>query len=539
MADRKTGDRMSERLTNQNLRRLGLAVALLVGAEALAQFVAWRVWSTEWIAPAGGVEPATVLLVGAGECYDEGVASREDAWPARTVAELEGEALRLVSGAAPGRDSEDLLRRLPLQLSVDRPGRVVVCVGVEDFRQRQASPVDVAADLPGQNAPFEVRPRLWSALFGGDEEVAATLQGPAQLHGAWHFGDLEFRFEPDGGLWMGLAPALWTYGEDEIGIEVPGVGSYRAAWRIEGQQLHLEGNFPGEQVLLVRGPNPGGAAALGAGQLDAGRFDEAEWMLRPAVVGSSGDLDAAVTLVELLRRAGRDDEASALARQVLDGSEGDAHAGRRARLHLLMDEPTEALAAIGADLAPFAGDALLLRTLRRADTGTATEGLAAAAARGMRGAEGQAQRELAFVAAELLDRAGDRDAAVVALCSGFAAVPVPPDHRTVPSFVRELGAADWDSATAGAGIDLAVFRAVRSGVEAADAATARILDANLRSIVALVRFYGAEPILLDPDDDRGARGVRQQVGRDLGVTVVTTGRGRDELAAGLRKALGR
>lgn len=528
---------MSERRTNQNLRRLGLAVALLVGAEALAQFVAWRVWSTEWIGPAGAVDSATVLLVGAGECYDEGVASREDAWPAKTVAELGGDAPRLVSGAAPGRDSEDLLRRLPLQLSVDRPGRVVVCVGVEDFRQRQASPVDVA-DLPGQNAPFEIRPRLWRAIFGkGDEET--TLQGPAQLHGAWHFGDLEFRFEPDGGLWMGLAPALWTYGEDEIGIEVPGVGSYRAAWRIEGQQLYLEGNFPGEQVLLVRGPNPGGAAALGADQLDAGRFDEAEWMLRPAVVGSSGDLDAAVTLVELLLRAGRDDEASAIARRVLEGSEGDVHAGRRARLHLLMGEPAMALEAMGADLAPFAGDALLLRALRRAETGPETVGLAAAAVRGMQGVEGQARRELAFVAAELLDRAGDRGAAVISVCRGFAAVPVPPDHRTVPAFVRQLGSTEWEAAAAAAEVDLGVFGAVRRGVEAADAATALILDANLRAIVALIRFYGAEPILLDPDDDRGARAVRQQVGRDLGVTVVTTGRGRDELSAALRKALGR
>ena len=527
---------MSERRTNQNLRRLGLAVALVVGAEVLAQFVAWRVWSTEWISPSGDVEPATVLLVGAAECYDEGVASREDAWPAKAVAELGGDALRLVSGAAPGRDSEDLLRRLPLQLSVDRPGRVVVCVGVEDFRQRQASPVDVA-DLPGQNAPFEVRPRLWRAIFGGEDEVT-TLQGPAQLHGAWHFGDLEFRFEPDGGLWMGLAPALWTYGEDEIGIEVPGVGSYRAAWRIEGEQLHLQGNFPGEQVLLVRGPNPGGAAALGADQLDAGRFDEAEWMLRPAVVGSSGDLDAAVTLVELLRRAGREGEAAELADQVLAGSDVETHAARIARLHLLMGRSADALSVIREDLAALAGDALLLRTLRNVDFGTGSVGLAQAASRGAESVEGASRRELCFVAASLFDQVGDRDRAAEQLCRGLAALPVPPEHRAVPAIFRALTSDEWERAESSAGVDRPVVRGVRRGVEAADAATARILDANLRAIVGLARFYGAEPILLDPDDDPGARTVRQQVGRELGVTVITTGRGRDELSTGLRRALG-
>ena len=106
-------------------------MALLLGAESIAQFVAWRVWRTEWIGPHGEPDAQTVLLVGAGECYDERVASREEAWPAEAVASLEGAPVRLVAGAAPGRDSEDILRRLPLQLSIERPARVVLCVDPE------------------------------------------------------------------------------------------------------------------------------------------------------------------------------------------------------------------------------------------------------------------------------------------------------------------------------------------------------------------------------------------------------------------------
>jgi hypothetical protein len=529
---------MSERRTNQSLRRLGITLALLIGAEALAQFVAWRVWSTEWVGPAQAVDEATVLLVGAGECYDEGVASREEAWPAQAVAALGHAELRLVSGAAPGRDSEDVLRRLPLQLSVERPARVVLCVGVEDIRRGQAAPVDIA-ELPGRNAEFGWRPRLLDLLaVGGDGEEA--LQGAEQLHGAWHFGDLEFRFEPDGSLWMGQAPALWTFGEKEIGIEVPGVGSYRASWQIEGQQLKLVGNFPGEQVLLMRGPNPGGAAALGADQIDAGRFDEAEWMLRPAVIGSSADLDAAVTLVELLRRAGRHEEAEPIAAQVLAAPDSEATAARRARLLLVEGRPAEALLALGEDLSVHVMDPLLLRTLRGADLGDATRAFAEAALRSAdRTPDARRRRELAFIATELLDRLGDRAGSAVALCRGLAVAAPPPEHHRVPALARGLDEAAWEQATEQSGVDRALLAKVRAGLEAADARVARVLAANLGAAVELIRFYGAEPVFLDPDDDPLARAARRQVGQALGVEVVSTARGRSALAEGLRQALGR
>ncbi len=528
---------MPERQPSLILRRAGLALALLLGAESIAQFVAWRVWRTEWIGPHGEPDAQTVLLVGAGECYDERVASREDAWPVEAVASLEGAPVRLVAGAAPGRDSEDILRRLPLQLSVERPARVVLCVGVEDYRRRQAAPVRLA-DLPGRNVPFARRVRLFDAFRGADRS-APRLEGPAQLHGAWHFGDLEFRFEPDGGMWMGQAPALWTYGEEEIGIEVPGVGAYRAAWRIEGQQLQLTGDFPGEQVLLMRGPNPGGAAALGAAQIDAGRFDEAEWMLRPAVLGSTADMDAAVTLVELLHRAGRFEDAEPIRARVLAESTEPRHAARRARL-LLLDDPGAALDVLGGELAPHAQDALLMRALRAEELGDATDDVLAAAVRAMDGTDGPFRRTFALLAADLLDRMGDRDAAAVALCRGLAAVAGPPDGREIPALFRALDEDGWERAVRDAAVEPNTLAQVRASVASLDESVRQTLDTNLRAMVALIRFYGAEPILLDPEDDGGPRTVRRQVGRDLGVRVVSTdGVNRAALAGGLRAALDR
>jgi hypothetical protein len=81
---------------------------------------------------------------------------------------------------------------------------------------------------------------------------------------------------------------------------------------------------------------------------------------------------------------------------------------------------------------------------------------------------------------------------------------------------------------------------VRASVASLDESVRQTLDTNLRAMVALIRFYGAEPILLDPEDDGGARTVRRQVGRDLGVRVVSTdGVNRAALAGGLRAALAR
>src|SRR5690606_22099573 len=61
--------------------RVALAVAgLLLAAEVLAQLVAYRLWSTDWIGPSTP-RPEALLFVGADETFDPGLRLRDGSWP--------------------------------------------------------------------------------------------------------------------------------------------------------------------------------------------------------------------------------------------------------------------------------------------------------------------------------------------------------------------------------------------------------------------------------------------------------------------------
>jgi hypothetical protein len=524
----------------ENRRRRGrwvraalLALGGLALLEGLLQGAAWRVWSTAWIGPERAVDPAKVLLCGAGEIFDEGVLRRAEAWPAAVGA---ARGLSLVHGAAPGRDSAGVLRRLPLQLTLEAPGLVVACVGVEDFRRRAAAAVAVDA-LEGRNAPFVWRPRLLAWLGGADRpEVATGEAGGPPFVGPWHFGDLGFRFDADGTLWIGEIPARWDFDPPELTVTIPGGAPFAVDWKLDGERLELRGDFPGGVVLLFRGAPLAGPAARAARAIDEGDWDEAEWMLRPAVLGAAPDPEALATLVELEARAGRRDAAEAGLRALAALPAAGPAALARARLALGQDAP--AVEALLGDLATLCADPLLVRSLRRLPAGEAGQRVAEAAFAALAAAPAASRIGLCWLAAELGARQGRPAEAAGALVTGLVASAPDPDPRAVPALAAVLDEAQWAAAAAAlAPGQRERLRSARAHLARADLETARILRENLTGLVAIARFHGAAVAFLDPDDDPRARAVRREVAAALQVPCYPCAATRDGLADALGRAL--
>lgn len=510
-------------------RALLWTLGALVLAEGLLQLVAWRVWSTEWVGPQGTPVPGRVLLVGAGEVFDEGVLLRGDAWPAAVERRLReaGIEAAVVNGASPGRDSADVLARLPLQLTLERPSVVGICVGIEDVRQRAAEAIDPSA-LAGRNAPFPRRLRLPAFLlapFRRSESAGDERADDRAFVGPWHFGDVEFVFEPDGDLQLGGVGARWREVDDRLVVEIPGGDPVPVDWRLDGDRLELVGPFPGGRVEVLRGHALPGPAARARVAMQRGDLDEAEWLLVPAVRGSARDPDAVPTLIELLARLGRDQEARDLLVRLEREPATDpaAHARQRARAHVALGEAAAAVALIEPNLAAHLQDPVLLASLRTIGPGPATARLADAAERALAAAPAPTRRPLAWLLADLQSVQGAPTAALRTAVLGLAATGAPPDPSDVPRILRSVG--PRAIAALSQNLDLPVAEAGNLlghavALDEADQSTAAVLEHNLLHIIELVRFFGAEPVILDPADDPLASRVRAAVADRTGATLV-------------------
>ena len=292
------------------LRRFVLgAGATLLALEAFLQLVAGLAWRRAWVGPVGTSDPNTVLVCGDGSVSEEGLASREEAWPARVAARARAlhSELRIVAGAASGRDSHDVATRLQRQLDVERPRFVYLRVGVEDLRAGRAAPI-TDEELPGRAAPFRVEFRTlralrdaWEALFCGDA-IDPT--------GIWHSGGVAVEFGANGRLRLGPAEGLWERSGDGLQITLPGAAPIEVTLTRTASGIDLSGAFPGGQLSLVAGAPARDAAGEARALLDRGEFAEARWVLTTAAESSAPDADALAALVELDRREGRREDAA-------------------------------------------------------------------------------------------------------------------------------------------------------------------------------------------------------------------------------------
>lgn len=292
------------------LRRIVLAAGCtLLAIEALLQLVAGLSWRRAWVGPDGTIDPDTVLVCGDAVVTEDGLASREEAWPARaaTRARTLRPGLRIVAGGSPGRDSHDVALRLQRQLDAERPRSVYLRVGIEDLRMGRAAPV-LDEDLPGRAAPFRVELRTvralrgaWEAVFGGDA-IDPT--------GIWHSGGVAVEFGANGRLRLGPAEGLWERSGDGLRITLPGAAPIEVSLTRTASGIDLSGAFPGGQLSLVAGAPARDAAGEARTLFDRGEFAEARWVLTTAVESSAPDADALAALVELDRREGRRDDAA-------------------------------------------------------------------------------------------------------------------------------------------------------------------------------------------------------------------------------------
>ncbi|MBI5849828.1 MAG: hypothetical protein HZB39_02140 [Planctomycetes bacterium] len=427
------------------LRVIVRTVAALVIVELVLQGVAYLAWRRIWIGPDGGVDPNTVLMVGDATVAEDGVATQEEAWPAEVQALLRAQhpSLRVVAGAAPGRDSQAVLVRLQEQLDAERPRFVYVRVGREDLRRGEASIVR-DDELRGRAGPFRVECRTWGIVRDAIRAVAGAAG--TDPTGIWHAGAVIVEFGEEGRFRLGPATGTWrTVG---IGAEITLPGAPVAVVTITrtARGIDLTGEFPGGHLSLEPGAPAGDVVAAAEASLARGEYAEARWMLATAAEGAPADHGAIASLAALDLREGRRDDAER-------------------RVAMLREAAADELRA----LAPLARALLALGQCReavdvasRAPAEAWSDPVFANAMRAMPDAEQRARR------AERL-----------------AAAPAPPVVTDAERMRRRA-----------------------------------VLRANLVRLVELCRFHGAEPILLEPEEEPDATGACEDCASVTGATIL-------------------
>ncbi|MFO1054541.1 MAG: hypothetical protein U1F36_20150 [Planctomycetota bacterium] len=437
------------------LRRAAIA---LLAIEACLQLLAFAAWRRAWVGPDGRVDHATALVVGDDLAFEEGVASREDAWPAE-VARLLARThpgLRVVNGAAPGRDSHDVVLNLERQLDRVRPALVYLRCGATDLRRGGVGRVDDDEFL-GRARPFDWSFRTWDLLLGLLSEPSA--RGDRDALGIWHAGDVELQLAEDGTAHLGPSAGTWSAAGTRITIAFPGVDAVEAELIARDGADELRVDMPTAKLRFVRGAKPGEVAVAVETLSIRGAWAEARWLLETNAQSSRPSASALASLVELDVKEGRMDETDArLARLGARSDDPPWHA-EELRAWLALGRCREVVDALLRD------PSLLDRsTLLRERLATMPD-----------------DAERARLATALGTRAGN-DALVARL------------------------RAPRDPAAA---LD-AKEREARS----------EVLQSNLRRAVELCRFYGAEPVLMSPAEVAPAAEAVGVVARATGAALI-------------------
>ncbi|MEM7198745.1 MAG: GDSL-type esterase/lipase family protein [Planctomycetota bacterium] len=258
------------------MRRFGLLLlglaAGLVAFELALQALALVVW---WVQPRDhGVGDGTVILcVGDSNTHGVGASDHEHTYPALLEANLRatGESWRVVNGGWPGRNSRDVLHKLPAQLAEHRPRLVYVLVGTNDswslpevvsaaeLAEAASGPAEPGFPVVWRTGRFAALVWEWAIGRRAQKLTGSAATGPPFL-GTWHDAELgaELTFE-DGGRVLADGFELWWRlgdGEGELWLTVTAGAPELVRYAIGDGALLLEGGAWGRRVFA-----PGAAPA--------------------------------------------------------------------------------------------------------------------------------------------------------------------------------------------------------------------------------------------------------------------------------------
>lgn len=346
------------------LRVIARIVVALVIVEVALQGVAYLAWRRIWIGPDGRVDPDAVLMVGDATVAEDGVATQEEAWPAEVQALLrEGRPrLRIVAGAAPGRDSRAVLVRLQEQLDAERPRFVYVRVGREDLRRGEASIVS-DDELRGRAGPFRFELRSWRAAT----EAWSAIAGTARIDpsGTWHAGAVPVEFGSRGRFRLGPAEGIWEASGAGAAITLPGAATAQVTITRTARGIDLAGEFPGGHLSLEPGAPAGDVVAAAEALIARGQYAEARWVLATVANGAPVDLGAIASLAALDLLEGRRDDAERRVATLREAAANDAGAlAPLARALLALGQCREAVDAASSAPAEVWSDAGFAAAMR-------------------------------------------------------------------------------------------------------------------------------------------------------------------------------
>ncbi len=425
----------------------------LAALELLLQAEHWLRWRNTGQRPVGPpAADAPILCVGGDVPFGLGL-RRDASFPAQLQNALHarGRRWRVVNGADPGRNSEDVLRRLGWQLAELRPRVVIVTVDGADLERpaaavdRRELPVRAGACPVGWRLPAVIG-KLWKSSWSAPTGMDATSP---PFVGTWHAGGLEVELAVDGSGRIGLDPIAWQQHGQRLLLH-GAAGRYDLQWQMRSGQLEVSGAPLG--VLRLRaGAASQSALASAVDALRRRDFDEARWLLEVARHASDAppQVDAIWRLLEWWERGvGGGDP---LRGQLVSAASSDAASG----LWQLL---------VGGRWT----DAERRQLARGLGDGAVASALQAWAA-----------------------PAGSPDAeraAVAAIAAGGQGLPLPPD-------AWPLAAAVLDAHLTALGVGPSGRATVRTAAAAereAQGAALAALRSNLSCMVALVRAWGAE-----------------------------------------------
>ncbi len=217
----------------------------LVAFELAAQTVAYVIWHTERQSPSTATGTSAVLCVGDSNTFGMGASSAEYSYPARLQRRLDRAQpgrWRVVNGGRPGRNSEELVRALPLQLQRYRPRLVYVLVGFNDGWSNAAAVTD-ALTVDADAFPLRWRTgrllalaaRWWSAV---------SDDGPAReplTAGDWHDRErrLALSLAADGCCTINGTDAFWEQRGEQLVFTMENGARWPVTWRRKAERLIL------------------------------------------------------------------------------------------------------------------------------------------------------------------------------------------------------------------------------------------------------------------------------------------------------------
>ena len=254
---------------------LRIAVTTLVLLEIVLQvaaLIAWITLSRPDTAPAGSAY-RTVLCLGDSFTYGLGASSQDGSYPAQfenLLQERAGPEWRVANYGWPGRNSREILERLPAQLEELQPALVYLIVGINDLWSHPAQ-LDLAlhGQAPRIGSGFRLvwrTGRLLAWLLGERTSSEKAVKQPRGdgvaprdervsipwVDRTWLFSGRPLAFLRDGTAYLGKMELSWSAEGERLRLGSPGSNGLELTWRMEGDKLVLsKPDWPAPRVLDV------------------------------------------------------------------------------------------------------------------------------------------------------------------------------------------------------------------------------------------------------------------------------------------------